>query len=227
MKPKTTNLEIVPLEELILTVRGQRVVLDADLARIYGVPTKHVNQAVKRNRDRFPADFAFLLEPQEVAALRSQIVTSKPRFTGEESDALTSKTARSKKGWGGRRTRPYAFTEHGAIMAANVLNSPRAVQMSVFVVRAFIKMRAALSDTRELAGKLAALETELKERLDVHEAAIVTILQRVMDIIDPPAGPEPPKKEIGFQVRERRAKYRTRQKRQSADKSAHSKVGKS
>jgi phage regulator Rha-like protein len=95
--------------------------------------------------------------------------------------------------------RPYAFTEHGAIMAANVLNSPRAVQMSVFVVRAFLKMRAFLGDKRELAKQLAALEKELKERLDVHEAAIVTILQRVMDIIDPPSlPPGPDKPKIGF-----------------------------
>ena len=94
---------------------------------------------------------------------------------------------------------PYAFTEHGAIMAANVLNSPRAVQMSVFVVRAFLKMRALLGDKRGLAQKLASLEKELKERLDVHEAVIVTILQRVMDIIDPPALPAPPPKpRIGF-----------------------------
>ena len=93
---------------------------------------------------------------------------------------------------GGRRGRPYAFTEHGAIMAANVLNSPRAVQMSVFVVRAFLKMRALLGDKRDLAQKLASLEKELKKRLDVHEAVIVTILQRVMDIIDPPALPAPP-----------------------------------
>jgi hypothetical protein len=95
-------------------------------------------------------------------------------------------------------------------MAANVLNSPRAAQMSVFVVRAFVKMRAVLSDSRELARKLASLEKELKDRLNVHEAAIVTILQRVMAIIDPPALPEPPpKKGIGFQVKERKSRYRT------------------
>ena len=105
----------------------------------------------------------------------------------------------SSSGHGGRRRPPYAFTEHGAIMAANVLNSPRAVQMSVFVVRAFLKMRSLLGDKRELAKQLAALEKELKQRLDVHEAAIVTILQRVMDIIDPPALPPPPSKpRIGF-----------------------------
>jgi phage regulator Rha-like protein len=97
-----------------------------------------------------------------------------------------------------RKYLPYAFTEHGAIMAANVLNSARAVQMNVFVVRAFLKMRALLGDKRELAQKLASLEKELKKRLDVHEAVIVTILQRVMDIIDPPLAPQPPKPRIGF-----------------------------
>jgi len=97
-----------------------------------------------------------------------------------------------------RKYLPWVFTEHGAIMAANVLNSRRAVQMSVFVVRAFLKMRAFLGDKRELAQKLASLEKELKKRLDVHEAVIVTILQRVMDIIDPPITPQPPKPRIGF-----------------------------
>jgi hypothetical protein len=92
-------------------------------------------------------------------------------------------------------------------MAANVLNSPRAARMSVYVVRAFLAMRRALADSRELAGKLTALEKELKERLDVHESAIVTILQRVMEILDPPPRPEPPRRQIGFTVKERRARY--------------------
>jgi phage regulator Rha-like protein len=112
-----------------------------------------------------------------------------------------------------RKYLPWAFTEHGAIMAANVLNSTRAAQMSVFVVRAFVKMRSALTDTRALARKLAALEKELKDRLDVHEAAIVTILQRVMDLIDPPPQPEPPPKQIGFQVKEGRGRYRIERKK--------------
>lgn len=159
-----------------------RVMLDTDLARIYGVPTKALNQAVKRNAEKFPSDFMFRLTAEEGRVLqrsRSQIVTLK---RGQNIKFF-----------------PYAFTEHGAIMAANVLNSSRAVQMSVFVVRAFLKMRALLGDKRELAQQLAALEKELKQRLDVHEAAIVTILQRVMDIIDPPSlPPQPPKPRIGF-----------------------------
>ena len=112
--------------------------------------------------------------------------------------ALTSQTAISKRGRGGRRTRPYAFTEHGALQAANVLRSPRAVQMSVFVIRAFVKMRETLLGTRELAKKLAVLEKKLTSRLDMHEAAIVKVLQELMQILNPPAAPEPPRRRIGF-----------------------------
>ena len=183
MKPKPTNLEIVPLEELIQTVRGQRVILDADLARIYGVPTKRLNEAVKRAPERFPSDFSFPLKPQEVASLRSQIATSKGR--------------------GGRRYAFRAFTEHGAIMAANVLNSPRAVQMSVFVVRAFVKMREVLGQNQELAAKLAELEQKLTARLDDHEQAIVHILDEIKKLMAPP--PEPQRREIGFHVRDEAA----------------------
>jgi hypothetical protein len=176
--------------------------LDADLASVYGVPTKVLNQAVKRNAERFPEDFAFRLTAEEFATIRCQ--------TGTGSDRSQFVTGSPKHR--DPRYLPYAFTEHGAIMAANVLNSPRVAQMSVFVVRAFVRMRVALSDNRELARKLAALEKELKERPDVHEAAIVTILQRVMDIIDPPALPQPPKKQIGFHVKESHARYAVRRK---------------
>src|ERR1044071_9292349 len=129
--------------------------------------------------------------------LRYQIGTSS---IGRESDVLRYQIGTLKMGPGQhRKYLPYVFTEHGAIMAANVLNSRRAVQMSVFVVRAFLKMRALLGDKRELAKKLAALERELTQRLDVHEAAIVHVLQRVMDILAPPALPPPPSKpRIGF-----------------------------
>ena len=102
---------------------------------------------------------------------------------------------------------PYAFTEHGALMAANVLNSPRAVQMSVFVVRAFVRMRVTLTDTRELARKLAQLERELKGRLDVHESAIVNILERVLGVLNPPRLPVPSRRRIGFRVEEGRPRY--------------------
>jgi len=184
-------LALEQIEPLIHEIRGEKVILDSDLARLYGVETKALNRAVKRNAERFPADFVFQVISEEFDALRYQSGTSK---RGAPSQAAVAYGKR-----GGRRYLPYAFTEHGAIMAANVLNSPRAVQMSVFVVRAFLKMRALLGDKRELARQLAALEKELKERLDVHEAAIVTILQRVMDIIDPPSlPPGPAKPKIGF-----------------------------
>ena len=172
----------------------------ADLARIYGVSTKRLNEQVKRNKERFPADFAFQLTVKESAAVRSQIATSSSQEAeSEESVPNRSQIATGSQKHRDPRLRPYAFTEHGAIMAANVLNSARAVQMSVFVVRAFLKMRSLLGDKRELAKQLAALEKELKQRLDIHEAAIVTLLQRVMDIIDPPSPPvAPDKPKIGF-----------------------------
>jgi phage regulator Rha-like protein len=166
---------------MIRTIRGVRVMLDRDLAKIYGVPTKVFNQAVKRNRQRFPEDFMFRLTQKEAEALqasRSQIVTLK---RGQNIKYL-----------------PYAFTEYGALMAANILNSPRAVQMSIFVVRAFARMREALRGTPELARKLAALEKKLTARLDVHEAAIVQVLREVMQILNPPPEPEPPRRSIGF-----------------------------
>ncbi|HUJ09885.1 MAG TPA: ORF6N domain-containing protein [Verrucomicrobiae bacterium] len=188
MSVKGSSVSIANLDRLILEIRGHKVMLDADLAAVYGVTTKRLNEAVKRNSERFPSDFVFQLTAEEIAALRSQIVTSMNR----------SQFATGSQKHRDPRFRPYAFTEHGAIMAANVLNSPQAVQMSVFVVRAFLRMRAALSDNRELARKLAALEKELKERLDVHEAAIVTILQRVMDIIDPPPCPSRRRKTSAF-----------------------------
>jgi len=170
------------IDGMIRTIRGTRVMLDRDLAQIYGVPTKAFNQAVKRNAARFPEDFMFRLTKDEADAVRvsrSQIVTLK---RGQNVKYL-----------------PYAFTEYGALMAANILNSPRAVQMSIFVVRAFAKMREALLASPHLAKKLAALEKKLTARLDVHESAIVQVLQDVMQILNsPPPPPEPPKPRIGF-----------------------------
>jgi len=182
MRGKSKSL--VPIEQIdgmIRSIRGTRVILDSDLAKIYGVPTFRFNEAIKRNRHRFPPDFMFQLKTEEAAALRSQI-------------------AILKKGRGQhRKYRPYAFTEHGALQAANVLRSPRAVQMSVFVIRAFVRMRQTLLGTRELAEKLAALEKKLTSRLDVHEAAIIEVLQELMQILNPPpALPEPTKPRIGF-----------------------------
>jgi len=190
MTKELSRYDVVSVQSMIMTIRGQRVILASDLAALYGVQTKALNQAVKRNMDRFPDDFVFQLtgeEAENILRSRSQIVTLK---RGSNIKYL-----------------PYAFTEHGAVMAANVLNSPRAVQMSIFVVRAFVRMRGMLGDTRELARQLAALDKELKERLDVHEVAIVGILQRVMDLIDTPTLPDPPRKRIGFTAREKQAVY--------------------
>jgi hypothetical protein len=180
---------------LIRTIRGQKVILDFDLARIFGVPTFRFNEAVKRNRERFPSDFLFQLTAEEAKSLRSQFATLKQ--AGNPSQiAMGSQKHRDP------RFLPYAFTENGAIMAANVLNSPEAVRMSVFVVRAFVKMRDLLGGTKELARQLADLEKKLTARLDVHESVIVDVLRRVMEILDPPPlPPEPPRRRIGFHVR--------------------------
>jgi hypothetical protein len=165
--------------------------LDRDLAKIYGVPTFRFNEAIKRNRHRFPPDFMFQLTREEFDSLRSQIAMSKPRNSSQF--AMSSGKHR------GAAYRPYAFTEHGALQAANVLRSPRAVQMSVFVIRAFVKMRETLRAVPELAKKLAALEKKLTSRLDVHETAIVDVLRELMQILNPPPPPpEPPRRRIGF-----------------------------
>jgi len=194
-KKSESPILIEQIDEMIYTIRGARVMLDRDLAKIYGVPTKAFNQAVKRNRQRFPDDFMFRLTQAEAKAFqasRSQTVTS-----SRPADPLRSQSVTSNQR-GGPRYLPYAFTEYGALMAANILNSARAVQMSIFVVRAFARMREALRGTPELARKLTALEKKLTARLDVHEAAIVEVLQEVMQILNPPPVPEPQRKAIGF-----------------------------
>ena len=152
------------------------------------------NQAIKRNLARFPPDFLFQITREELVNLKSQFVISSPAH---------AEVAPS--GHGGRRKLPWAFTEHGAIMAANVLNSAKAIQMSVFVIRAFVKMRGALSETTKMAAKLSALEQEIKGRLDTHEKAIVDVLQQLMEILNPDEILIPdsePKREIGFHVKE-------------------------
>jgi hypothetical protein len=175
------------IEPLIQFVRGQKIILDSDLARIYGVPVKRLNEQVKRNIDRFPADFMFQRTGEEVEALkrlRSQIATLK---TGQH-----------------RKYLPYAFTEHGAIMAANVLRSRRAVAMSVFDVRAFVRMREMLTTNKVLSEKLMALERKLTARLDLHEDAILKLLEEIRSLTnsDPPLAPSQPRREIGFHVKE-------------------------
>ena len=172
--PKGRATFAAPVESRILILRHQRVILDADLAELYGVTVKRLNQQVKRNQERFPSDFMFQLNSKEHRALRLQIATSK-------------------KGRGGRRYMPYVFTEHGAIMAATVLNSERAVQMSVFVVRAFVRLREMLANNRRLAGKI----DELENRLDTHDSVIQELIEAIKELMTPE---EPSRVRIGFQL---------------------------
>jgi hypothetical protein len=160
------------IETRIFLVRGQKVLIDYDLAVLYAVQVKALNQAVKRNKKRFPPDFVFRLTAKENRNLKSQIVTTSSSH-------------------GGRRTLPYAFTEHGAIMAASVLNSPRAIEMSVFVVRAFVRLRDALASHKALAAKFA----ELEQRLETHDKAIGEIIDAIRALVTPP---ERPARKIGF-----------------------------
>jgi len=190
---KTVTASLIPdVDSLILTLRGQKVVLDADLARIYGVPTFRFNEAVKRNQHRFPHDFRFRLTAKEwegVQSLRSQnaILDVTPN---QQSAASTPKLRRGAH----RKFLPYAFTEHGALMAANLLNSPRAVEMSVYVIRAFVKMRAELARNQHLALRLA----EIEKTLIGHDGALRDLYNKIRPLLAPP---EPKRREIGFHAK--------------------------
>jgi hypothetical protein len=181
-----------PISSLILNLRSQKVILDADLAELYGVPTKVFNQAIKRNADRFPEDFMFQLTAQEWSNLKSQIVTSSLEASQIEVVApnwLQSATSSH----GGRRKLPHALTEHGAIMAATVLNSSEAVAMSVFVVRAFMQMREHLVSNPAILRRLAEIDKTLLE----HDSSLRAIWTKLQPLLAPP--PEPPRRRIkGF-----------------------------
>src|SRR5271170_2807195 len=171
-----------PVEPRILILRGVRVIIDSELAELYGVRVKRMNEQVKRNAQRFPRDFMFQLSANEEENLRSQFATSS-------------------SGHGGRRHLPYAFTEHGAIMAATVLSTQRAIEMSVFVVRAFVRLRDMLATNGKVAGKLA----ELERRLKGHDATIQAIIDAIHELM----APEPRKRrQIGFRVPLRALKAR-------------------
>ena len=165
------------IAERIAILRGQRVIVDVDLAALYGVPTKRLNEQVRRNAERFPVDFMFQLAPEEWEALRSQIATLK--------------TGRGQH----RKYLPYAFTEHGAIMAATVLNSSRAVEVSIYVVRAFVQLRELLAGHKELAKRLDQLEARLERKLTTQDQAIAGILEAIRELMKPP---ETKKRPIGF-----------------------------
>ena len=169
---------------LVLTLRGKRVLLDSDLARIYEVPTKVFNQTIQRNAARFPVDFLFQLTREELANLKSQFVTSSlennvyQRLIGSDH--------------GGRRKLPWVFTEHGAIMAAMLLRSERAIHMSVFVIRVFVQMREALAANATIFKRLAEIDKTLIE----HDEALRAIWHQLQPLLQRP--PEPPKRRIGF-----------------------------
>ncbi len=156
----------------IFVIRRRRVIVDTDLARLYGVETKRLNEQVRRNARRFPPEFMFVLTHQEVTNLKSHFATSS---------------------WGGKRKLPAAFTEHGALMAATILNSPRAIEISLFVVRAFLQMRDALAANCELARRL----DELERHVGTHDRAIAEIFAAIRQLAASPPDP-PPKHRIGF-----------------------------
>jgi ORF6N domain-containing protein len=184
MNESSPQSQLDNVESAIYLIRGQRVMLDSDLAAIYGTSTRRLNERLHRNRERFPTDFAFQLTAEEFKRLMSQIATSK-------------------KGRGGRRKRPWVFTEHGAIMLATVLSSKVAIQASVRVVRAFVRLREMVAANAELANKLKDLE----RRLDSHDEAIVELFAVLKQLLEPEVKP---KREIGFHVRERAPRYRTK-----------------
>jgi hypothetical protein len=179
------NRELEKVDGAIYLIRGQRVMLDSDIAAVYEVTTKRLNEQLRRNRARFPQDFAFQLTVEELTNLRSHFATSSFH--------------------GGRRSRPWAFTEHGAIMLASVLNSDVAVQASVRVVRAFVRLREMVAANAQLANKL----TELERRLDSHDEAIVDLFAALKRLLEP--APKS-KREIGFHVRERAPRYRAKKR---------------
>jgi len=185
-----------PVERItsrILLVRGQKIMLDASLAELYGVTTKALNQTVKRNAERFPEDFAFQLTPAEARILRSQIATSSLQLTDPMDDFLNrSQIVTGSQKHRDPRLLPWVFTEHGALMAANLLRSTRAVQMSLHVVRAFVRLREMVAANKELAKKL----DELERRVSHHDEAITDIVRAIRELATPP---EPaPKRRIGF-----------------------------
>ncbi len=185
-------LSIGEIAQRIQLIRGQRVLLDTDLAGFYGETTKRLNQQVNRNHARFPEDFMFQLSAEEFANLRLQFATSSA--TGAKGRVGAG------AGHGGRRFAPLAFTEHGAIMASMVLNSARATALSVYVVRAFVELRGVLSTNKELATKLHTLE----RKVGVHERNIAELADSMASLLATP--PPPPKRPIGFVLPEDKGK---------------------
>ena len=169
------------IERAILLLRGHKVPLDTELAKLYGVETRVLVQAVKRNLARFPQDFMFQLDAQEIDALRSQSVIS------------------NAPGRGGRRYAPYAFTEQGVAMPSSVLSSPRAIAVNIEIMRAFVRLRELIAGNKELARRLDELETRIARKLSTHDQAIAGILEAIRQLMaPPPPAPEPKRRRIGF-----------------------------
>ncbi|MCY2993417.1 MAG: ORF6N domain-containing protein [Planctomycetota bacterium] len=200
MTAETKLILVDQIEPLIHEIRGQKVVLDSDLAALYDVPTKVLNQAIQRKLDRFPPDFRFQLTESEMDSLRSQIVTSNI-------------------GRGGRRYLPYVFTEHGVVMAASVLNSPRAVEVSVFVVRAFVKLRQLVLAHSELAGKLDQLE----RKVGSHDEAIKQLVAAIRQLMAP--APAAPNNQLGFHTIRESAKGQSKPPKPTASKQSSKRKG--
>lgn len=201
--------EIIPVEiaRSIFLLRGQRVILDFDLAQLYGVAAKVLNQAVKRNRNRFPVDFMFQLTAKEASHLKSQFVTSNQQGAGNQPIPMNwSQSVTSSRKHRGLAYRPYAFTEQGVAMLSSVLRSERAVKVNIAIVRAFVRLREALETNRELARKFA----ELEQRVGKHDDEIGAIIDAIRQLTAPLAKP---RREIGFHVREKTPRYSTRNHR--------------
>ena len=181
MASKELPIPVERIEKAIFLIRGNKVMLDAGLAELYGVTTKRLNEQVRRNISRFPIDFMFQLDEQETSALRSQIATSK-------------------EGRGGRRYLPYVFTEQGVAMLSSILHSERAVQVNIAIMRVFVRLREMMATHKELAFKLV----ELEERLEGHDEKIQNIFEAIRQLMTPP---EPPRKKIGFEAKEAPAPY--------------------
>jgi hypothetical protein len=199
--------EIIPATQIaqsIYLLRGQKVMFDFDLAALYGVETRVLNQAVKRNAARFPDDFMFRLSAAEVRCLRSQaVILDRQDVDKQKLTHTSSPTVMSSRGV---RYRPYAFTEQGVAMLSSVLNSERAVKVNIAIMRAFVKLRRTLETNRELARKFS----ELEKRVGKHDEEIGAILEAIRQLMAPP---ETPRREIGFHVREKTSQYRARNHR--------------
>ena len=209
MKRPMQEVATEQIEQYIRLVRNQRVILDSDLSKLYQVPTKRLNEQFRRNLHRFPQDFAFQLTRQEWASLRSQVAILNMELADNEDIASNRSqfaTGSSRRSHRHRDPRllPFVFTEHGALMAANILNSDRAVAMSVYVIRAFVKMREDLATNAAILKRLAEIDKDLL----VHDAALRDIYQKLQPLLAPP--PEPSKTEIGFHVKEDATPYRAR-----------------